>query len=65
MVKLFPNRAEGVADFRIIHHPAEFWIAGAVDGDLDFEAMAVQAAAFVGFGKMRQQMRGLDLKCLP
>ena len=36
-----------VDDFRVVHDPAEFGVAFAFDGHLDFETMAVQAAAFV------------------
>lgn len=62
VVQLFPNRLEGGGDVRVIHEPAVFGIAFTRDDDFDFEAVAVEPAAFVGPGQTRQQMRGFKLK---
>ena len=62
VVELFPERAEGGGEFRVLHQPAELFIALAGDGDLHAKAVAVQPAAFVGLGQARQQVRGLELK---
>ncbi len=63
MVDALPDGTKGFGDFGVIHDPAELGIALALDGDLDLEAVAVKAAAFVGGGKVGQQVGGFELKC--
>ena len=64
VVELFPERFEGVRDVRVIHDPAELGIAFAVDDDFGAEAVAMEAAAFVALGQMREEMGGFELKRL-
>ena len=65
VVELFPERLEQPADFRVIHEPAETFVAFARDDNLRLETVAVQAASFVRLGQMRQQVRGFKLKRFP
>jgi len=65
MIELFPNGLKGSRNFSVVHHPSELRIAVAGDDDLGFEAVAMQAPAFVGFWQMRQQMSRFKLKCFP
>src|SRR5256885_1520915 len=62
MVELFPKRLEGFGNVGVIHQPAEFWVAFARDDNLGLETVAVQTAALVRLGQVRQQMRRLKLK---
>ena len=63
VIQLLPNRFKRVRNFGVVHHPAEFGIALARDGNFHLETVPMQAAAFVRFGKARQEMRGFKLKC--
>jgi len=62
VVQLFPERLEGPGDVGVIHEPAELGVAFAGDDDFSLEAVAVQAAAFVRLGEVRQQVRGFKLE---
>jgi len=62
VVQFGPDRLEGTGDVSVIHEPAERGVARAGDGDLNLEAVAVEAAAFVGLRQARQQVGGLKLK---
>src|SRR2546426_12468763 len=62
MIQLFPNWPERCRDLRIVHHPAQLWIAFARYDNIDFETVSVQPAALVRFGQVRQQVRGFKLK---
>ncbi len=62
MIELFPKGLEMGGDVRVIHQPAELRITFAGHRDFHAKAVAVQAAAFVRFGQMRQQVRGFELK---
>ena len=62
MVELVVEGFEGFADFGVIDEPAHFGIGLSGDDDFDDEAVAVQAAAFVTLRKVRQEVRGFELK---
>jgi hypothetical protein len=62
MIELGPDGFESAAHVRVIHHPAQFEIAIPLDGDFNLKTVAVQAAAFVGFGQSRQKVGGFKLK---
>jgi hypothetical protein len=62
VVEFFPERFEHVGDVGVIHDPAELWVARAFHHDFSAEAVAVQAAAFVRFGQVRQEVRCFELE---
>jgi hypothetical protein len=62
VIELFPERAEGGGDLGVIDQPAEFGIAGAADDEVDFEAMAVETAAFVRGRQFGEEMGGFELE---
>jgi hypothetical protein len=62
VVELFPEGTESGGDVGVINQPAEFGVAGTGHDELDFEAVAVQAAAFVGGRQFGQQMGGFELE---
>ena len=64
MVEPIQQRFEGIGNVRVVHEPAEFSIAFPRDDNFHLETVTVQAPAFVRFWQVRQQVRGLELKCL-
>jgi len=64
VIELLPNGLEGCSQVGVIEKPAHPGIHLASDGDLDLEAVAMDAPALVGGGKMRQEMGCLELKGL-
>ena len=60
MIEEFAQRTAGRGDIREIHHETRDRIHLAADLDLTAETVAMNAAAFMSRGRMRQKMRGLE-----
>ena len=65
VIELFPKRFKGIGNVGIIHQPAKLRIAFAGDNDLGLETVAVQTAALVRRGQVRQQVRRFKLEAFP
>ena len=62
MIELFPDGAEPSRDLGVVHQPAQLGVTLTGHDNFHLKAVAVQPAAFMRGGQMRQQMRGFKLK---
>src|SRR5829696_5249427 len=62
MIQAVEDWLEGRRDIRVIHKPSKFRIAFACHDNFDDKTVAVQTAALMGFGQIRQEVCGFELK---
>src|SRR5512132_1518833 len=60
VIELGVERGPGVVEVAVVEEPAGLLVHGAGDGDLDFEAVAVEARALVAGGDLGEQVSRLE-----
>src|SRR5258707_15459308 len=62
VVELFVERRPHAVELAEVDEPSRFGIHRSLDGELDLEAMTVQARALVPLGHVREAVRRLETK---